>query len=141
LIGAGTVITPADVAAVRQAGGRLIVSPNVNPAVIRASEGLVSLPGYFTPSEAFAALEAGATGLKLFPAEGASPAYLKAQCAVIPRHVPLLAVGGVTPENIGLWMAAGAAGAGLGSALYKPGMTAHEVGTRARGLVAAAKRD
>jgi 2-dehydro-3-deoxyphosphogalactonate aldolase len=137
LVGAGTVLSVDDVAAVRAAGGRLIVSPNVNPAVIRASEGLVSLPGFYTPTEAFAALEAGATGLKLFPADGASPAYLKAQCAVLPKDVPLLAVGGVTPENLGQWMAAGAHGAGLGSALYKPGLTAQQVGERARAFVAA----
>ena len=137
LIGAGTVLTEADVAAVRAAGGRLIVSPNVNPAVIRASGGLVSLPGYFTTSEAFTALDAGATGLKLFPAEGAHPAYLKAQCAVIPKDVPLFAVGGVSPENIGAWLAAGAAGAGLGSALYKPGMAPSEAGARARAFMAA----
>jgi len=139
LVGAGTVLTLADVEGVRAAGGVLIVSPNVNSAVIRASAGLVSLPGYFTPTEAFAALEAGATGLKLFPAEGASPNYLKAQRAVLPKGVPLLAVGGVTPDNLGEWVAAGAQGAGLGSALYKAGMSAPQVAVNARAFVAAAR--
>ena len=137
LVGAGTVLSVADVAAVRTAGGRLIVSPNVNAEVIRASTGLVSLPGYFTPSEAFAALVAGATGLKLFPAEGADPVFLKAQRAVLPRETPLFAVGGVTVDSLAGWLAAGAQGAGLGSALYKPGMAASEVGQRARAFVAA----
>lgn len=137
LVGAGTVLSTADVAGVRAAGGRLIVSPNVDAAVIGASAGLVSLPGFFTPTEAFAALAAGATGLKLFPAEGASPAFLKAQGAVLPKHVPLLAVGGVTPANLGEWFAAGAKGAGLGSALYKPGTTAAQAGAQAQAFVAA----
>jgi 2-dehydro-3-deoxyphosphogalactonate aldolase len=112
----------------------------VNSAVIRASEGLVSLPGYFTPTEAFAAIEAGATGLKLFPAEGGSPAYLKAQRAVLPKDLPLFAVGGVSAGNLADWMAAGAQGAGIGSALYAPGLTAAEVGTRAEAFVAAARK-
>ena len=138
-VGAGTVLSVADVRGVAAAGGRLIVSPNVNAEVIGASAGagLVSLPGFFTASEAFAALEAGATGLKLFPAEGASPAYLKALRAVLPRDLPMLAVGGVTPETLGAWRAAGAQGAGLGSALYQPGLSAAEVGVRARAFVAA----
>jgi len=138
LVGAGTVLSVADVENVRDAGGRLIVSPNVNEAVIRASAGLVSLPGFYTPTEAFAALEAGATGLKLFPADGASPAYLKAQCAVLPKEVPLFAVGGVTPDNLGQWAAAGAHGAGLGSALYKPGMAASQTGELAQAFTTAA---
>lgn len=141
LVGAGTVLTCAQVDAVKAAGGKLIVSPNSNPAVIAHSvaQGLVSLPGYATPTEAFAALEAGAHGLKLFPAEAASPAVLKAQLAVIPRDVPVLAVGGVGPENLGTWMAAGAAGAGLGSALYKPGRSAADVGEAAGQFMAALK--
>jgi 2-dehydro-3-deoxyphosphogalactonate aldolase len=139
LVGAGTVLSVADVEDVRAAGGRLIVSPNVNAAVIRASAGLVSLPGYFTPTEAFAALDAGATGLKLFPAEGASPSYLKAQRAVLPKGVPLLAVGGVTPDNMKEWALAGAQGAGLGSALYKAGMTAAQCGENAEAFVRVAK--
>jgi 2-dehydro-3-deoxyphosphogalactonate aldolase len=138
LIGAGTVLRIADVAAVAAAGGRLIVSPNVDAAVIRASvaAALVSLPGYQTPSEAFVALGAGAHGLKLFPAEAASPAVLKAQSAVLPADIPLFAVGGVGIDTLGAWLAAGAHGAGLGSALYKPGMTARDVGERARAFVA-----
>ncbi len=141
LVGAGTVLTVADVAAVQGAGGRLIVSPNVNTDVIRASAAadLVSLPGFFTASEAFAALEAGATGLKLFPAEGASPAYLKALRAVLPGTTPLLAVGGVAVDNIVDWFEAGAHGAGLGSALYKVGKSAEDVGAAARAFVAAAR--
>jgi 2-dehydro-3-deoxyphosphogalactonate aldolase len=141
LVGAGTVLSVADVAAVQAAGGRLIVSPNVNTDVIRASAAadLISLPGFFTASEAFAALEAGATGLKLFPAEGASPAYLRALRAVLPGATPLLAVGGVAVDNIADWFAAGAHGAGLGSALYKVGKSAPEVGAAARAFVAAAR--
>ncbi len=137
LIGAGTVLTVDQVDAVRDAGGTLVVSPNVNPAVIARSvaHDMVSLPGYATPTEAFAALDAGAHGLKLFPAEAASPAVLKAQLAVIPRHVPVLAVGGVTPENLSDWMAAGAAGGGLGSALYKAGRSAEDVAKAAKAFV------
>lgn len=139
-VGAGTVLSVADVAAVHDAGGTLMVSPNVNPAVIRAAtaRGMIALPGFYTPTEAFAAIEAGATGLKLFPAEGASPAYLKAMRAVLPADLPLLAVGGVTPANLAEWMAAGAQGAGLGSALYKAGLSARDVAIRAQAFVAAA---
>jgi 2-dehydro-3-deoxyphosphogalactonate aldolase len=139
LIGAGTVLSVADVAAVAATGARLIVSPNVDPAVIRASvaQGLVSLPGYQTPTEAFAAVHAGAHGLKLFPAEAASPAVLKAQRAVLPVATPLFAVGGVGVDTLRTWMDAGAQGAGLGSALYKPGMSADDVAARARAFVAA----
>jgi 2-dehydro-3-deoxyphosphogalactonate aldolase len=138
LIGAGTVLDPADVARVRDAGGRLVVSPNTKPAVIAATAqaGLVSTPGYFTPSEAFAALEAGAHGLKLFPAEGASPAVVKAQRAVLPKDVPLLVVGGVRPDNMRPWLDAGANGFGLGSGLYKPGQSAADTADRARAYVA-----
>ncbi|MBO9499181.1 MAG: 2-dehydro-3-deoxy-6-phosphogalactonate aldolase [Novosphingobium sp.] len=139
VIGAGTVMRVADVAGVHAVGGRMIISPNANPAVIAASAaaGLVSLPGVATPTEAFAALDAGATALKLFPAEGSSPAVLKAMRAVLPRDLRLLPVGGVSPDNMAPWLAAGAAGFGLGSALYKPGMGADEVGANARGFVAA----
>lgn len=137
LVGAGTVLTPEWVERVRDAGGRLIVSPNTNLDVIRASAaaGLVSAPGYFTPSEAFAAIDAGATALKLFPAEAASPAVVKAQRAVLPGDLPLLVVGGVSPDNMGSWRKAGADGFGLGSGLYLPGRSAHDVGTRARAYV------
>ena len=141
LIGAGTVLDPEQVGEVAAAGGRLIVSPNTNPAVIDASAraGLVSMPGYFTPSEAFAALRAGAHGLKLFPAEGASPAVVKAQRAVLPRDVPLLVVGGVKPETMAPWIEAGADGFGLGGGLYQPGQSAEETGRRTRAYVGGAR--
>ena len=128
LVGAGTVLDPADVERVRDAGGRLIVSPDTNPEVIAAAarSGLVSTPGYFTPSEAFTALRAGATALKLFPAEAASPAVLKAQLAVLPKDVTVLIVGGIKPDNMQPWLTAGAKGFGLGSGLYKPGQSAPE---------------
>jgi 2-dehydro-3-deoxyphosphogalactonate aldolase len=134
IVGAGTVLTPAHVAQVQDAGGAMIVSPNTDVAVIgeTAARGMVSLPGYFTPSEAFAALAAGATGLKLFPAEAASPAVVKAQRAVLPKDVPLLVVGGIAPGNMAPWHEAGANGFGLGSALYKVGLTAAEIGANAR---------
>ena len=137
LVGAGTVLEPDDVARVRDAGGGVIVSPNTSPPVIEATAraGLVSLPGYFTPSEAFAALQAGAHGLKLFPAEGASPAVVKAQKAVLPRHVPLLVVGGVKPDTMRPWIEAGAQGFGLGGGLYQPGQSAEETGRKARAYV------
>ena len=141
IVGAGTVLTPQDVAAVADAGGALIVSPNTDPAVIRASveRGLISLPGYFTPSEAFAALHAGAHGLKLFPAEGAAPAFLKAQRAVLPRATKVLAVGGITPDTMPQWHAAGADGFGLGSNLYRAGKSAADVARDAAAFVQAAK--
>lgn len=139
LIGAGTVLKPEDVARVRDAGGRMVISPNTNMEVIAATAaaGMASLPGYSTPSEAFAALAAGATALKLFPAEAASPAVLRAQRAVLPRHVPVLVVGGVAPDTMGPWRAAGADGFGLGSALYKPGADVSTVAAAARAFAAA----
>ncbi|CAN5849599.1 2-dehydro-3-deoxy-6-phosphogalactonate aldolase [soil metagenome] len=139
VIGAGTVLRVEDVAAVEAAGGTMIISPNANLQVIAASaaKGLVSLPGIATPSEAFAALDAGATALKLFPAEGSSPQILKAMRAVLPKEVRVLPVGGIAPETMAPWIAAGAAGFGLGSALYKPGMSAEQVGINARAFVAA----
>jgi len=142
LIGGGTVLKVGDVANVRASGGRLIVAPNTNTDVIAAtaSEGLVSMPGFFTPSEAFAAIHAGATALKLFPAEGASPAVLKAQLAVIPRDVPIFIVGGVSPDNMRPWKDAGAAGFGLGSGLYKPGQSAAETAEKARAYVAGLRK-
>ncbi|MEA3065028.1 MAG: 2-dehydro-3-deoxyphosphogalactonate aldolase [Sphingomonadales bacterium] len=142
LIGAGTVLDPADVGRVRDAGGRVIVSPNSFAPVIEATAaaGLVSLPGYFTPSEGFAALRAGATGLKLFPAEGASPAVVKAQRAVLPKEMPLLVVGGISPDNMGPWIEAGADGFGLGSGLYKPGQSAEVTAAKARAYVAGLPR-
>ncbi|HEX2762418.1 MAG TPA: 2-dehydro-3-deoxy-6-phosphogalactonate aldolase [Allosphingosinicella sp.] len=142
LIGAGTVLDPEDVARVGEAGGRLIVSPNTAAAVIEAAAGagFVSLPGCFTASEAFTALRAGATGLKLFPAEGASPAVLKALRAVLPRDVPVLAVGGISPDNMAPWVEAGADGFGLGSGLYKPGQSAEETAEKARAYVEGSPR-
>lgn len=139
VIGAGTVLREAEVAAVRAAGGTMIISPNANMAVIAASAaaGLVSLPGVATPSEAFAALDAGATALKLFPAEGASPAVLKAMRAVLPKATRVLPVGGIAPDNMTPWREAGAAGFGIASSLYKPGFDAAEVSARAKAFVAA----
>lgn len=138
LVGAGTVLDAANVQRVKGVGGRIIVSPDTNAEVISAAAaaGLVSSPGYFTPSEAFGALRAGAHALKLFPAEAASPAVLKAQLAVIPRDVPVIVVGGVKPDNMRPWIDAGAAGFGLGSGLYKPGQSADETLEKARAYVA-----
>ena len=139
IVGAGTVLDVASVAAVQAAGGTMVISPDTEAAVIGASAaaGLVSLPGFATPSEAFTALAAGATALKLFPAEGASPAVLKALRAVLPSGTRILPVGGIAPETMTPWTAAGAAGFGLGSALYLPGRSAEDVATRARAFVAA----
>jgi 2-dehydro-3-deoxyphosphogalactonate aldolase len=142
LVGAGTVLDPADVARVREAGGRIIVSPNMKPSVIEATvaAGLVSSPGFFTPSEAFAALEHGADVLKLFPAEAASPKVVSSIRAVLPKDVPLLVVGGVTPDSIRGWLEAGADGFGLGSGLYKPGQSSEETLEKARSYVEALTR-
>jgi 2-dehydro-3-deoxyphosphogalactonate aldolase len=139
LIGAGTVLRPEQVLEVAEAGGRIIVSPGADPAVIAAtvSAGLVSAPGYFTPSEAFAALAAGAHLLKLFPAEAAPPAVLKAQRAVLPPAVRIVAVGGMTIDRMAAYRAAGADGFGLGGALYRPRQNAEDTGERARAFVAA----
>lgn len=139
VVGAGTVLRTADVGAVADAGGTLIIAPNADRDVISAAigRGLVALPGIATPTEAFAALSAGAAALKLFPAEAASPAALKAMRAVLPRDTRILPVGGITPAAMAPWQAAGAAGFGLGSALYAPGMTAADVGQRAAAFVAA----
>jgi 2-dehydro-3-deoxyphosphogalactonate aldolase len=125
LVGAGTVMTPAQVGQVADAGGRLIVMPHGDADVIRAAKarGLWCAPGIATPSEGFAALAAGADALKLFPAELLTPAVLKALRAVFPPEVIFLPVGGITPLNLAAYMAAGASGFGLGSALYKPGLS------------------
>jgi 2-dehydro-3-deoxyphosphogalactonate aldolase len=138
LIGAGTVLDPADVGRVKDAGGRLIVSPNTYAPVIEAAAaaGMVSTPGFFTPSEGFEALRAGAHGLKLFPAEAASPAMVKAQRAVLPRDIPLIVVGGVRADGMRPWLDAGADGFGLGSGLYKPGQSVAETAEKARAFVA-----
>ncbi|MFD5243935.1 2-dehydro-3-deoxy-6-phosphogalactonate aldolase [Amycolatopsis sp. NPDC058340] len=135
-IGAGTVLTTADVGRAREAGARLIVAPNTDPAVISAAvaEGMTPYPGVATPTEAFTALAAGARYLKLFPAGAVGIGGMKAWRAVLPREVGLLPVGGVDETNLAAWAAAGAAGAGLGSCLYRPGDTADAVGVRARAL-------
>ena len=139
LVGAGTVLDVESVARVADAGSRIVVSPNVDTDVIRATvaRGLVASPGYFTPSEAFAALGAGAHALKMFPAEAASPEVVKAQRAVLPRDVPLLVVGGVTPQSMAGYFAAGADGFGLGGGVYRPGYSAEDVHRRALSYVEA----
>ena len=142
LVGAGTVLTPGDVRNVHAAGGQLIISPNFNPAVVSEAVrlGLVCLPGIMTASEAFAALGAGATGLKIFPAEMASPAVVKALRAVLPTDTLLLPVGGITPGNVQAYITAGATGFGIGSALYKPGQGAETVTQNATQFIAACAR-
>lgn len=139
LVGAGTVLTVAEVSAVANAGGKLIVSPNCDTDVIAASKArnMQSWPGVFTPTEAFAALKAGADGLKLFPGSMAGPEGLSAMRAILPKGTKVFAVGGAGPENFALWIKASADGFGLGSALYKPGMTAEDVSARAKDIVAA----
>jgi 2-dehydro-3-deoxyphosphogalactonate aldolase len=133
VIGAGTVLEPAQVERLAGVGGQLVVMPHSDLDVIAAAKGagLVCLPGVATPTEGFAALKAGADGLKLFPAETMGPATLKAWRAVFPKATRFLPVGGITPETMTPWREAGAAGFGLGSALYKPGMAPAEVGSRA----------
>jgi 2-dehydro-3-deoxyphosphogalactonate aldolase len=142
LVGAGTVLSTDEVARVRDSGGRIIVSPDTNVEVIAAAAkgGMVSSPGYFTPSEAFAAIRAGAHALKLFPAEGASPSVLKAQLAVLPSDIPVMAVGGIKPDNMRPWLDAGASGFGLGSGLYKPRQSAAETLEKARAYVAGVRK-
>lgn len=139
LVGAGTVLTTEQVGAVHACGGQLIVSPNFDADVVREAVrlGMVCLPGIATPTEAFAALQAGAHGLKLFPAEAASPAVLKAMLAVLPAGTLMVPVGGISPLNMAPWLAAGALGFGLGSALYRPGKSAAAVRQDAAAFVAA----
>ena len=139
LLGAGTVLSVEVVTQVREAGGRLIVMPHADVAVIRAAKqlGLVCVPGAATPTEAFAAAHAGADALKLFPAELVTPTVLKAMRAVLPPALRLLPVGGITPDSMAVYRKAGAAGFGLGSALYAPGMSAADVAQRARDFVKA----
>lgn len=139
VVGAGTVLTPGAVRDVVQARGQIIISPNADADVIRETIAVdaLSMPGVFTATEAFAALKAGAQVLKLFPSEIAGPAGLKALRAVLPVDQRLYAVGGVTPDNLSGWKAAGASGFGIGGALFKPGMTASDVGERARAFVSA----
>lgn len=139
VIGAGTVLTVAEARDVAAAGGELVVAPNFDREVVEETVrlGMASLPGIMTPTEAFAALKAGAHGLKLFPAELASPAVVKALLAVLPKGTPLIPVGGIGADNLGIWRAAGAAGFGLGSSLYKPGDDAATVRAKAAAIVSA----
>jgi 2-dehydro-3-deoxyphosphogalactonate aldolase len=141
-IGAGTVLTVQQVRDVAAAGGTLVVSPNANPDVIRATKaaGHWSMPGVATPTEGFAALDAGADMLKLFPAEQMGPGVVKAWRAVFPRDLPIVPTGGVSPENMAAFVAAGVSGFGIGSALYKPGMAAADVRRAADAFVAAWRR-
>lgn len=139
LIGAGTVLTPAQVDQVADAGGKLIVSPDCNEAVITQTtkRKLQSWPGVFTPTEAFAAIRYGATGLKLFPGSMAGPSGLKAMKAVLPAETPIYAVGGAGVDNFGEWISAGADGFGLGTAIYTPGISTADIAQRAQAIVAA----
>lgn len=139
LIGAGTVMTVAQVDAIAEAGGRLIVMPHADTAVIRAvkAAGLICVPGVATPTEAFAALAAGADAIKLFPAAQSSPQVLKAWRAVLPPGTAVLPVGGIAPDTMAPWVAAGARGFGIGSALYAPGRDADQVAQRAQSFVKA----
>lgn len=139
LIGAGTVLDPAAVERVADAGGRLIVAPNCDARVIRAARaaGLAAMPGVMTPTEAFVALDCGADALKLFPSEVLPPAMVKALTAVLPKDTRLLAVGGIMPDNMAPYWAAGAAGFGVGSALFRPGKPIAEIASDARRFVAA----
>jgi len=138
VVGAGPVLSVQAVADVEAAGGKVIVMPHADVEVIRAAKarGLFCVPGAATPTEAFAAVHAGADAVKLFPAELITPAIVKAMRAVLPKELRLLPVGGITPDNMGPYVKAGAAGFGLGSALYAPGLTAAEVAQRARAFVA-----
>ncbi|WP_317922145.1 2-dehydro-3-deoxy-6-phosphogalactonate aldolase [Cupriavidus sp. TA19] len=142
LVGAGTVTQPGQVDGIRQAGGRLVVMPHGDPAVVRAAKaaGMLCAPGVATPTEAFAALQNGADALKLFPAESLPPAVLKAWASVLPHGTRMLPVGGITPEALAPYLRAGAAGFGLGSALYKPGLDADAVGANAASFVEAWRR-
>ena len=139
LIGAGTVLTTADVARLAGMGARLVVSPDCNPEVIAATKaaGMLSFPGVFTATECFAALRAGADGLKIFPASIMGPAGIAALKAVLPKACPVYAVGGAGVDTLGEWLRAGANGFGIGTALYRPGDGADAVAAKARALVAA----
>ena len=139
VIGAGTVLSRAQVAEVKSAGGTLVVSPNCDPAVIAATKAqdMQSFPGVLTPTECFSALAAGADGLKVFPSFLLGTEGLKALRAVLPADSQIFMVGGVGPDNFAAWLSAGANGFGIGSSLYKPGLTSSEVGERATRMVTA----
>ena len=139
LTGAGTVLTIADVNRVADAGGKLMVTPNTDPAVIAhgVARRLTVMPGFFTPSEGFAAVGAGARYLKLFPATSGGPSHLKAMLAVLPPSIPVYAVGGVNPGNMAEWRKAGAAGFGLGTDIFKPDYSDADIAKRARDAVSA----
>jgi len=139
LIGAGTVLTPDDARRVAEVGGKLVVSPNMDPSVIAETKrlGLQSFPGVMTPTECFAALRAGADGLKFFPASLIGPAGVAAIRAVLPKDTQVFAVGGAGPANFGAWWQAGVTGFGIGTALYTPGLSLAEVADRAATIVAA----
>jgi 2-dehydro-3-deoxyphosphogalactonate aldolase len=136
LIGAGTVTAPSQVAEIARAGGRLIVTPHADAEVTFAAKagGMIAIAGFFTPAEAFAMLAAGADAIKLFPAEASNPMALRAMRAVLPAGTRLIPVGGIDAGSVPAWRAAGAAGFGIGSAIYKPGDTPEAVATRARAL-------
>ena len=138
-IGAGTVLTVEQVKLVKAAGGNLVVSPNCDPDVITATraQGMASWPGVMTPTECFAAIKAGATGLKLFPGSLIGPEGLKALRAVLPKDLPVYAVGGAGPSNFAEWANAGAQGFGIGTALYTPGLSTDEIASKAATIVAA----
>lgn len=142
IVGAGTVLRPEDVARVADAGGTIVVSPNFNEEVVRATKrcGLISVPGVFTPTEAFRALDAGADALKLFPGDGVSPKVVKALRAVLPSDALVVVTGGVDAGNIGDWLAAGASGVGIGSALYKPGKSSADVAVDAQRFADATRK-
>jgi 2-dehydro-3-deoxyphosphogalactonate aldolase len=137
IVGAGTVLNVADVETLHAVGGQICISPNTNPDVIRRAKalGMISFPAFFTPTEAFSAIDAGADAIKLFPAELAGTTGLKAMKAVLPKHVPVFPVGGVTPENMKDFIDAGASGFGIGSAVFKPGDTPEIVFKKARAFV------
>jgi 2-dehydro-3-deoxyphosphogalactonate aldolase len=137
LIGAGTLTNPDQVAEVAAAGGKLIVTPHADTAIVRAAKtaGLFAAPGFFNPTEAFALLHAGADALKLFPSEVLGIPMLKALQAVLPKDTIVIPVGGIDAKNIATWMAAGSLGAGVGSSIYKPGDTAATVKTKAEALI------
>ena len=143
IIGAGTVLKSADIGAVARAGGRLVVMPHADPSLIRQADhlGLFCMPGVATPTEAFAALEAGADALKMFPAEVLPPAVVKAWRAVIRPPIRLLPVGGISPDSIGPYLDAGASGFGLGSALFKPDLSLPTLADNARAFVAAIRQN